>query len=435
MNKLLFLIIFCVYNLFLYAQPHSQAAVEQAHVTKVKLCNTDKVIKDRYEMFSYEKDCIDNDYLLKVSHKDILVNSSGSNINVEITCSNDTVFIRETEIKSETNTDEKCLRDLSYQIRVGSHHALVLVLTSDVSSIPYQAFYTGSNECVYPVTEKSDYQYKPFIMDGSCEWIINTLYGIDGHKKIISNEDTLISHKAYKKIFVHPCKHPTEKIYAGAIREENRQIFFVDTTLYPSPYTANEIIPEKKLYDFNLQVGDRMEYENSRDLPGILQVSHIDTILLEGIPRRKFYFDEPDWDTWTEGIGSEYVFTEPFPPLMTGYNPNLIGVWCNGKELYCCFAGLCTCEDMVPVIEHKSTPRFRVLNNPVENRLLSIFFSESDFTKLELYSFDGILQYRMDLVIRDGILDIPLTGLHAGNYILILSRSDNSRESCKVTIQ
>ena len=77
------------------------------------------------------------------------------------------------------------------------------------------------------------------------------------------------------------------------IREENRQIFFVDTTLYPSPYTANEIIPEKKLYDFNLQVGDRMEYENSRDLPGILQVSHIDTILLEGIPRRKFYFDEP----------------------------------------------------------------------------------------------------------------------------------------------
>ena len=88
MNKLLFLIIFCVCNLFLYAQPHLQAAVEQAHVTKVKLCNTDKVIKDRYEMFSYEKDCIDNDYLLKVSHKDILVNSSGSNINVEITCSN-----------------------------------------------------------------------------------------------------------------------------------------------------------------------------------------------------------------------------------------------------------------------------------------------------------------------------------------------------------
>ena len=54
MNKLLFLIIFCVCNLFLYAQPHLQAAVEQAHVTKVKLCNTDKVIKDRYEVWCKE---------------------------------------------------------------------------------------------------------------------------------------------------------------------------------------------------------------------------------------------------------------------------------------------------------------------------------------------------------------------------------------------
>ena len=443
MNKLLFLIIFCVYNLFLYAQPHSQAAVEQAHVTKVKLCNTDKVIKDRYEMFSYEKDCIDNDYLLKVSHKDILVNSSCSNINVEITCSNDTVFIRETEIKDEPETNEKCLRDLSYQIRVGSHHALVLVLTSDVSSIPYQAFYTGSNECVYPVTEKSDYQYKPFIMDGSCEWIINKQYGIDGYKKIISNEDTLISNKTYKKIFVHPCKHPTEKIYSGAIREENRQIFFVDTTLYPSPFAANEVIPERMLYDFNLKAGDRMEYEdgyafiypdNDDDPNPECKVLHVDTILLEGIPRRKYYFYSAPYESWTEGIGSEYVFTRPFPYLVTGFNPILAGVWRNGKALFC-HSYKCTCEEMVPVIEHQSTPRFRVLNNPVENRQLSISFSESDFIKLELYSFDGILQYRTDLVIRDGILDIPLTGLHAGNYILILSRSDNSRESCKVIIQ
>ena len=433
MNKLLFLILLCACNLFLYAQPN----IKPIQVENVELGEClDKAIKDRYEMFSYNEsyNYTDSCYILEFSHKDILVNSSDSNINVEITCSNDSVFIRETEIKGETNTDEKCLRDLSYQIRVGSHHALVLVLISDVSSIPYQVFYAGSNECVYPVTEKSDYQYKPFIMDGSCEWIINKIYGIDGYKKIISNEDTLISNKVYKKIFVHPCKYPTEKIYSGAIREENRQIFFVDTTLYPSPFAANEIIPEKMLYDFNLKVGDRIEYESYDNFPINFQVSHIDTILLEGIPRRKFYFDDLCWDTWTEGIGSEYVFTEPFPPLVTGFNPILAGVWRNGKALFC-DTYKCTCEEMVPVIKHQSTPQFRILNNPVENQQLSISFSESDFTKLELYSFDGILQYRMDLTIRDGILDIPLTGLHAGNYILILSRSDNSRESCKVIIQ
>ena len=430
MNKLLFLIILCGYGLFLHAQPN----IKSVQVKEVKLGNQDKTMEDRYEMFSYEKDYIDNDYLLKVSHKDILVNSSGSNINVEITCSNDSVFIRETEIKGETYTYEKCLRDLSYQIRVGSHHALVLVLISDVSSIPYQVFYAGSNECVYPVTEKSDYQYKPFIMDGSCEWIINKQYGFDGYKKIISDEDTLISNKEYKKIFVRPCKYPTVQMYAGAIREENRQIFFVDTMLYPSHYATNEAIPEKMIYDFNLKAGDWTECRGNYSYPEKHQILHVDTILLEGIPRRKYYFDPLDFESWTEGIGSEYVFTDPFPPLVTGFNPILAGVWRNGKALFC-DTYKCTCEEMVPVIKHQSTPQFRILNNPVENQQLSISFSESDFTKLELYSFDGILQYRMDLVIRDGILDIPLSALHSGNYIMILSRSDNSRESCKVIIQ
>ena len=441
MNKLLFLIILCTCNLFLYAQPN----IKPIQVENVKLgeCQ-DKAIKDRYEMFSYNEsyNSTENCFLLEFFHKDILVNSSCSNINVEITCSNDTVFIREMEIKDEPETNEKCLRDLSYQIKGGNHHDLFLVLISDVSSIPYQVFYTYANyQCHYPITEKLSYQYKPFIMDGSCEWIINTLYGFDGYKKIISNEDTLISNKVYKKIFDHPCKHPTEKIYSGAIREENRQIFFVDTKLDPSPFAANEVIPERMLYDFNLKAGDRMEYEDEYadifpddDLEPGCKVLHVDTILVEGIPRRKYYFYYAPFESWTEGIGSEYVFTRPFPHLMTGFNPVLAGVWRNGKALFC-DSYKCTCEEMVSVIEHKSTPRFRVLNNPVENRQLSIYFSESDFTKLELYSFDGILQYRTDLTIRDGILDIPLTGLHAGNYILILSRPDNSRESCKVIIQ
>ena len=443
MDKLLFLILLCACNLFLYAQPN----IKPIQVENVKLGEClDKAIKDRYEMFSYNEsyNFTESCFLLGFSHKDILVNSSCSNINVEITCSNDTVFIRETEIKDEPETNEKCLRDLSYQIRGGSHNELFLVLISDISSIPYQVFYTYHNElCDYPVTEKLSYQYKPFIMDGSCEWIINKQYGIDGYKKIISNEDTLISNKTYKKIFVHPCKHPTEKIYSGAIREENRQIFFVDTTLYPSPFAANEVIPERMLYDFNLKAGDRMEYEdgyafiypdNDDDPNPECKVLHVDTILLEGIPRRKYYFYSAPYESGTEGIGSEYVFTRHFPYLVTGFIPILAGVWRNGKALFC-HSYKCTCEEMVPVIEHQSTPRFRVLNSPVENRQLSISFSESDFTKLDLYSFDGILQYRTDLVIRDGILDIPLTGLHAGNYILILSRSDNSRESCKVIIQ
>ena len=282
-------------------------------------------------------------------------------------------------------------------------------------------------------SQSSEYTYQPFIMDGSCKWIMTAAGGSSGVETVISNEDTLILGKSYKKIYRNRCEQSDVKEYMGAFREENRKVFY-----FRKGFNEREGF-ENLVYDFNLKVGDRIEYEDGWDPYETyeIEVARIDTIATEGILRKQFFFDgdpEGRYFSWIEGIGNvkDLLYCSVYVP--TNYEGHLVGVWHNSEALFR-FEDKCTCDELMPVIEHKSTPRFRVLNNPVENRQLSISFSESDFIKLELYSFDGILQYSMDLVIRDGILDIPLTGLHAGNYILILSRSDNSRESCKVIIQ
>lgn len=40
--------------------------------------------------------------------------------------------------------------------------------------------------------QSDKYTYQPFIMDGTCEWVMTADYGTNGTKIVISNEDTLI---------------------------------------------------------------------------------------------------------------------------------------------------------------------------------------------------------------------------------------------------
>ena len=96
----------------------------------------DKTIDQRNETFSYHEN---GSNLFDISHKDILVNSSNSTIDVEVSWSNDSIFIRETEITDENGIDNKCLKDLSYQIQVDLDVInIFLVVTSEVSSQPNQ---------------------------------------------------------------------------------------------------------------------------------------------------------------------------------------------------------------------------------------------------------------------------------------------------------
>lgn len=438
MDKLLFFILCCIFNVCLFAQSDSQTV----EVKTITLSNClDKTIDQRNETFSYHEN---GSNLFDISHKDILVNSSNSTIDVEVSWSNDSIFIRETEITDENGIDNKCLKDLSYQIQVDLDVInIFLVVTSEVSSQPNQIYYVYgySNSYLdycYPITEKTSYQYQSFIMDGNCEWITSAHWGMDGYKTIISDVDTLILGKTYKKIYGNFCSQPDVKKYEGAIREEDQRVYFVG-----KPYNESSETKEELIYDFNLMVGDQIEYDeyicgNRKKL----EVLHIDTLKIEGILRRKFYFNDitseygyvyPAEDACTEGIGGEYVFTRPFQNLPTGDISMLLGVRHNGKSLYC-DGYRCTCESILPISEYKSIPAYRILDNPIKGRKLIVSFSEADFIRMDIYAFNGLLVLTKDVIVRNGIMEIPLENLHAGNYIMVLSRSDNSRESVQFIV-
>ena len=442
MSKLILSILLCICNICSYAQINKYQANGKIQIENIVLSEClNKNIEERNEIFSCDRS---NDGLWNIVHKDVLVKNSGNNIDVKVSYSNDSIFIREIEIRSEEKIDSKCLKDLSYQIKVNRSdydtYAWFVVLSSDVCSDSYQVFlpnvYT-TNE--YPVTKKSDYQYEPFIMDGTCEWL--STYHVRSYSKyVITSADTLIQDKTYKKILSKGCTSDNE-IYYGAIQEENKRIYFIPEASEIGMNEGDEVL----LYDFNMKVGDYIAYPWHDES---VKVAHIDTVRINGDIRRRFYFyhydsyyeklkiDESNF--WIEGVGNNIRTFMPFPPIPTCIDCDL-RVHCvhqGEKVLYRDNdSSPCNCNEEQSIGNSTQDDSFCLLQNPIKDKCLSMKLNDSTFTKIDIYSWNGKLLLTKEISVSNGILEFSLTSLQPGNYILILSRPDNSRESCKVIIQ
>ncbi len=279
--------------------------------------------------------------------------------------------------------------------------------------------------------EKINGVYQSFIMDGTCEWLTTEWYD-NYYKHIISAEEVLIQEKSYHKVFYQECR-TAEKEYAGAIREDNKRIYYMPAD------GETEIL----LYDFNMEVGDCISYYSGSVN---LRLARIDIVQMEGEMRRRYYFcdmdHDPDniypYDSWIEGVGSEQELLRPFFPLRTcqGCNLRVKCVHQDGKVLYReNIESPCSCENGQSIQKNSVNNEFRILKNPIENKLLSIELKNAKFFKMDIYFWDGNLLLTKDLSIgNNGILEVPLMNLQAGSYILIFSRPDGSRESAKIVI-
>lgn len=94
----------------------------------------------------------------------------------------------------------------------------------------------------------------------------------------------------------------------------------------------------------------------------------------------------------------------------------------------------CSCGNGQSVQKNGADNEFRILKNPVENHILSLELKDAKFNRMEIYSWDGKMCMTKDIHISNGTMDIPLVNLQVGNYILILSREDGSRESAQIII-
>ena len=391
-------------------------------------------LKDRNEVFLCKYDYMEK--VLSITHKDVLVNCANRAIDVKVKILADTITIYEAEVKEKEEMDCVCLKDLSYRIKIPNSKTFILAIQSDVSSQSYQSYVLklkGEDES-FQVTGKSEYTYRPFIMDGTCEWFTVEWFE-DYYKHTISAEDTLILEKTYKKLFYEECKKAGKK-YVGAIREDNKRVYY-----FPQ---GNEYQEEKLLYDFNMKIGDKVSYDHMyKNLT--FEVAHIDTVLINNEFRRQYYFYEKYgdgqigislWDSWIEGIGSTMELMRPFAerPTCIGCHLRVLCVHQGDKVLY---KGMdddpCICDEGQGLENRPIDLSFRILKNPLENKLLSIELKEATFSKIDVYSWDGKLLLSKDISINNGILDIPLN-VQSGNYIFILSRPNQSRESAKIIV-
>jgi len=125
-------------------------------------------------------------------------------------------------------------------------------------------------------------------------------------KIAMTNEDTSINGKTYKKLYLFNDSvfNINNATYIGGIREENKKIYYYGDTIRlfkPIPSSlSNEIV----LYNFNINVNDTIydDYFVNNNW-ATLVVDKIDTILLGNKLRRRIFFEYSN-AVWIEGIGN-----------------------------------------------------------------------------------------------------------------------------------
>lgn len=285
-------------------------------------------------------------------------------------------------------------------------------------------------EEVEMIPDKSEYTYQPFIMDGTCEWqslswrdwdqsILNV------NRRVISDEDSVYQGKMYKKIFDYPSctTNESSKVYVGLIREEDKRVYCVGYS-----FTGEYPDTEWLLYDFNLNVGDTINYPWES-----FKISRIDTVQNNGIWRRVFYFVYLDYpedealDFWMEGVGTAN-YKGILDPLTEMPESGIMKVQCvihgndilykpNSEED-------CPCSSLSsqPVVEDVDRISFYV-----RDRQLCIHAPDQAFTILKIYTSDGKLIKSVSLREQTDEITSSLEGLTPGSYLFIVGSADSQQ--------
>lgn len=290
------------------------------------------------------------------------------------------------------------------------------------------------DDCLFnPKDKKAFYSYQPVIKQTEeYEWVYSGLNPNEAYyyKQFISAQSTtIINGFHYYDVYESNCDG-SQKKRLGGIREQDKQIY----------YLAEGDEQEQLLYDFNLKAGDKITYQYHGN-PSEWEVLRIDTIECGKTMRRQYTFKSnwsengEYWEHWIEGIGNEYDLLTPLHerPTMIGA-PMLNCVHYQDQVLYPANAESCNCRTS-SVRGKETIGSYRILQNPIVDKILSIEFNESGFTGLKLYDYEGKLCLSQPISQHSGILNISLNHLSKGNYILILDREDYIRESTKIRIE
>lgn len=252
-----------------------------------------------------------------------------------------------------------------------------------------------------------EYQYVPF-PDSSAIWseVYYPPLDMDGNfpppiyeRFALSGEDTIINELLYKKLFIFydTVFSKDNGTCIGGIREdEHRRIYYKgDSDIHsfkPSFAKLNNMGDELLLYDYSLSIGDTFQTGNLSMFDEYIVVSSVDMVLVGGVYRKEYHFDQIYWVTWIEGIGNTkgLLFTSGDLPT-NGLDNDLICFKYKGNILYLnekydeCFPPITGIKD------HCRQEAINLYPNPAGDEFISFDFSSTKIEKLMVYDSHGII--------------------------------------------
>ncbi|WP_118976297.1 T9SS type A sorting domain-containing protein [Taibaiella koreensis] len=163
-------------------------------------------------------------------------------------------------------------------------NALLYCLLFSIASITAQA------QTYVPFPTTNTVWRERFRIDDESPYTIH-YYGL-------KNGDTILDGMSYHKLYKSTDTLFDASELIGGIREDDeKKVYF--RTLYPS-------IPSGLLYDFSLQVGDSVQYDDNMGQNNWRTTMHViatDSVNIGGVYHRRIKFDFL-WTNWIEGVGN-----------------------------------------------------------------------------------------------------------------------------------
>lgn len=217
------------------------------------------------------------------------------------------------------------------------------------------------------------------------------------------NGDTTIASVSYKKISMY-------SNYAGALRENNKIIYFVPDT------SSNEYV----LYDFNLNIGDTVinPFGGVYCENDTIIIQQVDSILASDGYHRQIHLGF--YAVWIEGIGSIFYLLEPIKfPCLSG-NDLLQCMASDSTFLYPSASSSCVLS--VTEQPYKIPIKFTYFNSGIE-----IINMQANKYELSIYDILGRTCLQKTITLYE-YLSIPFQP-DRGMYILRLNTVDNTTQT------
>ena len=247
------------------------------------------------------------------------------------------------------------------------------------------------------------------------------------HYFALKDNDTIIKGNEYHKLYFSYDTTFAEENICGAIREENKRVYYYSIDSLTCVNTPMPTDTEIVLYDFNLQIGDTITDEEFRvRYPGELILMKTDSLLVGSEYMKVYNFGHPidskdyiiEQAQWVEGVGCIRGLMADMGYMAVG-SSSYSTLNCfiqNGEVLYHSEEHPDCFPTNVSVELKKLNLGFQVYPNPTNGNTVRFEWGNSEIENIEVFNLLGEL-VDSKIVTTKSFIDYPTNKMQPGIYL------------------